>query len=516
MEVRQASQAKIDAQSDEEISETPDVDPAPVPDWSGSGSRALAVGGGVLIAERPSSLPPVSQAGAKYTLEATPLDLEIGGRKVSTWAYGGGLPGPEMRIKEGETLRVAVRNRLPEGTTIHWHGLPVPNKMDGVPDVTQPPIGSGETFTYEFEVPVSGTYMYHSHVGVQLDRGLYGPLIVEPKREPHSYDREYTLVLDDWLDGVNGTPDEEMEKLKSDKGAMADMEGMEGQPMQTMDGMPSMESTAGGAPSQWPPDIVYPMYLINGKPPEEPEVLEVRRGQTVRLRLVNPSSPSIYRVALEGHRMRVTHTDGQPVEPVEAEAIRIGMGERYDVLVEATNPGVWQLAAQAEGTEKQARAVLRYARTEGWPPPPNHMPSELGGRMLSYGNLRAAAEAKAPEGGDPDRVLPITLEGNEKTYVWTINGQAFPDADPIEVGHNERVRFEIENKNPMPHPMHLHGHVFRVENGTGRGPIKDTVLVEPKERLAIEWVADNPGNWAFHCHQVYHAERGMTRVVKIV
>lgn len=136
--------------------------------------------------------------------------------------------------------------------------------------------------------------------------------------------------------------------------------------------------------------------------------------------------------------------------------------------------------------------------------------------MLSYGDLRAAAEAKAPEGGDPDRVLPITLEGNEKTYVWTINGQAFPDADPIEVGHNERVRFEIENKNPMPHPMHLHGHVFRVENGTGRGPIKDTVLVEPKERLAIEWVADNPGNWAFHCHQVYHAERGMTRVVKIV
>ena len=461
----------------------------------------MAVGGEVLIAERPSSLPPVSQAGAKYTLEATPLDLEIGGRKVSTWAYGSGLPGPEIRLKEGETLRVAVRNRLPEGTTIHWHGLPVPNKMDGVPDVTQPPIGSGETFTYEFEVPVSGTYMYHSHVGVQLDRGLYGPLIVEAKREPHSYDREYTLVLDDWLDGVNGTPERELERLRASGSAMS--------------GMGGMENTAGGAPSQWPPDIVYPMYLINGKPPEEPEVLEVRRGQTVRLRLVNPSSSSIYRVALEGHHMRVTHTDGRPVEPVDVEAIRIGMGERYDVLVEAKNPGVWQLAARAEGTENQARAILRYAGTEGSSPPANHIPAELGGRMLSYGDLRAAAEAKAPEGGEPDRVLPITLEGNEKTYVWTINGQAFPDADPIEVGHNERVRFEVENKSPMPHPMHLHGHFFKVDNGAGRGPLKDTVLVEPKQRLAIEWVADNPGDWAFHCHQVYHAERGMTRVVKV-
>jgi FtsP/CotA-like multicopper oxidase with cupredoxin domain len=448
------------------------------------------------------------------------MDLEIGGRRVPTWGYGNGLPGPEMRLREGETLRVAVRNRLPQGTTIHWHGLPVPNGMDGVPDVTQAPIEPGENFTYEFEIPVSGTYMYHSHVGLQLDRGLYGPLIVEPTKEELSYDREYTLVLDDWLDGVHGTPEDAAARLESGGSNMAGMEdmgdlgGMHG--MHDMEGMGGMQGTGGGAvPAQSPPDIVYPLYLINGKPPESPEVLEVRRGEMVRLRLVNPSSSSIYRVALAGHRMRVTHTDGQPVEPVDAEAIRIGMGERYDVLVEATSPGVWQLAAQAEGTEKQARAIFRYAETEGSPPPPNHMPAELGGRMLSYGALRAAAGSRVPEGGSPDRVLPVTLNGNEETYVWTINGQAFPDADPIEVARGDYVRFEIENKSPMPHPMHLHGHFFRVDNGTGRGPLKDTVLVEPKERLAIEWVADNPGDWAFHCHQVYHAERGMTRVVRV-
>ncbi|MEW6637214.1 MAG: multicopper oxidase family protein, partial [Actinomycetota bacterium] len=376
--------------------------------------------------------------------------------------------------------------------------------------------GSGEDFTYEFEVPVSGSYMYHSHVGVQLDRGLYGPLIVEPRNETLSYDREYTLVLDDWLDGVRGTPEEEMEKLKSDQGAMADMEGMEGQPMQPMEGVDrDMPGMGGETSPQWPPDVIYPLYLINGKRPEAPEELTVRRGQQVRLRLLNPSSATIFRVALAGHRMTVTHTDGQPVEPVEADVIRIGMGERYDVLVEAYNPGVWQLAAQAEGTEKQARAVFRYRGTNGAPPPADQMPSELGGEILSYGALRTAPEAEAPEGGTTDRVLPITLGGNEETYVWTVNGQAFPDADPIEVRLDDYVRFEIENKSVMPHPMHLHGHFFRLDNGTGRGPLKDTVIVEPKERLAIEWVADNPGDWAFHCHQVYHAERGMTRVVKV-
>ena len=325
---------------------------------AGLGAGALTIGGGVLLAGRQGSSPHGAGVAA-YRLEVAPLNLEISGRKVSTWGYGNGLPGPEIRVKEDDILKVAVRNRLSQDITIHWHGLPVPNEMDGVPGVTQPPIGPGEDFTYEFEVPVCGSYMYHSHVGVQLDRGLYGPLIVEPKNEALSYDREHTLVLDDWLDGVQGTTDKALEKLKSDVGGIEGIEGMEGQPTPGVGGM------GGGALPQWPPDIVYPVYLINGKPPEHPEELEVRRGETVRLRFLNPSSASIYRVALQGHRMRETHADGQSVEPVEVEAIRIGMGERYDVFVEAGNPGVWQLAAQAEGTEKQARSIFRYAGTEG-------------------------------------------------------------------------------------------------------------------------------------------------------
>jgi FtsP/CotA-like multicopper oxidase with cupredoxin domain len=471
---------------------------------TGLGAGALALGGcGARTGER-------SRIRA-YALQAAPVDLEVGGREVRTWAYDGGVPGPEIRVTEGDTLRVRVSNGLPAGTTIHWHGQPVVNGMDGVPGVTQPSIEPGEEFTYEFVVPASGSYIYHSHAGLQLDRGLYGPLIVEPKNETLSYDREYTLLLDDWLDGVQGTPEDAMEMLKAGADGMEGMEGMPG-----MEGMEGMGGMGGDVPSRWPPDIVYPLYLINGRPPEAPEEFEVRRGEVVRLRLMNPSAATIFRVALAGHRMTVTHADGQPVEPVEVDAVRIGMGERYDVLVEAGSPGAWQLAAQAEGTEKMARAVLRYeGSVSASPPPAGGMPPELKGRLLTYGMLRAAPGAETLPEGATNRTVPLALGGDEKRYVWAINGQRFPDADKISVGKDDRVRFEYRNETMMPHPMHLHGHFFRVDNGTGEGPIKDTVLVEPMQGLAVDWIADNPGEWALHCHQVYHQEAGMMRVVKV-
>lgn len=454
---------------------------------------------------------------------------------MSTWAYNGGLTGPEIRIKRGDTLRVRVSNRLPEDTTIHWHGLPVPNDMDGVPGVTQPPIRPGEDFTYEFEVPVSGTYLYHSHAGLQLDRALYGPLIVEPENESFSYDREYTLLLDDWLDGVAGTPENAMKRLKAGGIAMGDMEmdgmtGMvrgdgqdigDGDSMKGMEGMGHGDDTSGMGvrenvvPRQWPPDLVYPVYLVNGKTPDFPEEFEVRRGETVRLRIANPSSSTIFRVALAGHRMTVVEADGQPVEPVEVDAIRIGMGERYDVLVDAKSPGVWQLSAQAEGTQKMARALLRYKGTKASPPGPDVMPPALEQKMLAYDMLEATPDAKTPPAGDPDETIPVSLTGDEESFVWMLNGQVFPEADPIQVSRDRRVRFEFRNETMMPHPMHLHGHFFRVDNGTGGGPIKDTVMVEPMQKLAVDWLADNPGEWAFHCHMLYHQEAGMMRVVKV-
>jgi len=456
----------------------------------------------------------------EYVLKAAPMSFDLGGREISTWGYNGGVPGPEIRAKEGDTLRVRVSNRLPEGTTIHWHGLPIPNRMDGVPDVTQKPIGKDADFTYEFEVPVSGTYFYHSHAGLQLDRAVYGPLILEPRKESLSYDREFTLMLDDWLDGVDGTPEDELRSLKSGGSAMGDMGGMGGMKGMGgggMKGTGSMKGMGGmgEAPRQWPPDVAYPFYLVNGKPADAPEELKVKRGEKIRLRFINPSSATIYRVALQGHRMSVVHADGGAVEPVEVDSFRIGMGERYDVLVEAKNPGVWQLGAQAEGTKKIGRAVLRYYGSTASAPPADFKPPELGRKLLLYDMLKAAPHAKLPPGGEPDRVVPITLSGDEKKYIWKINGQVFSKADPISVGRDEHIRFEIENTTMMPHPMHLHGHFFQVETGDGRGPMKDTVLVDPKQKVSIDWLSDNSGKWAFHCHMIYHQDAGMMRVVDV-
>ncbi len=476
----------------------------------------VGMGAGVLALSGCGSLPQAPEAAKtgrtrEYAFEAAPLDFEVGGRKVPTWSYNRDVPGPEIRLTEGDTLRVKAQNRLPEETTIHWHGLPIVNAMDGVPNVTQPPIKSGEEFAYEFLVPTSGSYMYHSHVGLQLDRGLYGPLIVEPKKEDLSYDREYTLMLDDWLDGVSGTPAEALERLESSGGMMGG--GMEG-----MGGMDGGMMGGGTRERRVPGGIPYPFYLIDGRAADDPRTFSVRRGEKIRLRIMNPAADTIFHVAVAGHRLTVTHADGLPVEPVEVDAVRLGMGERYDVLLEADNPGVWQVAAAPEGKEGLGRALLHYEGSrESSPPPAAHRPREIEGRTLAYGDLRTASRESFPSGilsGWPDRTHELSLSGGMPNYAWSINGQRYPDAEPLEIGEREWVRFKMTNHSMMPHPMHLHGHFFQVQNGSGRGPYKDTVLVEPHMgQVTFDFLADNPGDWFFHCHNLYHMESGMARVV---
>lgn len=475
--------------------------------------------------QQPIMLTPAETAPAgtirTYTLEAGVSELALGSQRVRTFVYNGQLPGPELRVREGETLRVELINRLPEPTTIHWHGIPVPNAQDGVPDVTQPAVAPGARFVYEFVLPVAGTYFFHPHVGLQLDRGLYGALIVEPRQESLSYDREYTLLLDDWLDGIRGTPEDAFQQLvaggHSDHamghgmghgmGTMPMTPGMNSMP--GMGGMPGMG--IGEAPVEIAPDLVYPVYLINGRPPETPFVFTGKRGEVLRLRVINAASATIFRVALLGHRLTVTHADGHPVEPLTGDVLQIGMGERYDVLVRLEQPGVWPLVAWAEGTELAAQAVLRYEGNTGQPPLVRARPRELAGELLHA--LRFATATPGTD-SEPAVDLPIVLGGGMGQYVWTMNGQAFPQAEPIALQRGQRVRFRLQNMTTMPHPMHLHGHVFRVGD-PARGAVRDTVLVHPMQALTIDWVADNPGQWAFHCHHLYHQEAGMMRLVTI-
>jgi FtsP/CotA-like multicopper oxidase with cupredoxin domain len=213
--------------------------------------------------------------------------------------------------------------------------------------------------------------------------------------------------------------------------------------------------------------------------------------------------------------LTVTHTDGQPVEPIEVDTLRIGMGERYDVLITANNPGIWQLAARVEGANPLTRAVFRYQSSTGQVPTATFAPAELGRQMLQYTQLKAAQGIVVPPADTPDQVVPIQLTGGGKQYVWEINGQVFDKADVIQVSKNSLISFQYENPSMMPHPMHLHGHFFQLDNGTGRGPLKDTVLVDPKQKVVTNWISDNPGTWAYHCHNVYHQMAGMMRYVKV-
>jgi FtsP/CotA-like multicopper oxidase with cupredoxin domain len=428
-------------------------------------------------------------------LAATSSTIELpGGRSWNTWTYGGQYPGPEIRAREGERLRVIVENGLPDeaGTTIHWHGVPVPNVMDGVPNVTQKPTPPGARFAYEFEATPAGTYMYHSHAGLQLDRGLVGPLIIE-ERTPHvEYDREHTVILDDFLPG----PPQPLEKLVGN--------GREG----------GMMGGGGRSMMQDRRDGIVPPYeglMINGRLPEDPATFDVQQGERVRLRLVNPSSATTYHLALAGHRLTVTHADGRPVEPVEVDSLRIGMGERYDVIVEANNPGAHTLMARTiEGDTAPARATLRYQESRQNRPPDGEVPTGLqSGRRLRYADLQSVETPLGPK-GKPDRDFNLRLSGGMMMSPgeWAIDGQRYPDADPLEVREGEHVHVQMTNHSMMLHPMHLHGHFFRVGNA-----LKDTVLVEPHMgRASFNFVADNPGDWFFHCHNLYHLEAGMARV----
>lgn len=437
-------------------------------------------------------------------LVAAQTEVELGpfGRRL-LWTYDGVFPGREIRISEGERLRVVLQNRLEAPTTIHWHGVPVPNAMDGVPGLTQEPVAPGDSFVYEFDARPAGTYLYHSHHGLQIDRGLVGALVIE-ERSPHvAYDRDYTLVLDDLLPGASPEMSAGSGAEPSDRRGTGG--GMMGGGMMGRRGMRGGMMGSLGIPD-------YLALLVNGRPPVDPPVFDVRSGERVRLRLTNPSGATTYRVAIAGHRMTVSHADGRPVRPVEVDALEIGMGERYDVIVDARNAGAWAIAAAPlQGSPAPARAILRYLDARGSRAADDQEPSGLrSGSLLGLGDLQSV-EPGLPE-GDVDRAVELVLSGGMMSSAWTIGGQTYPDADTIEIRRGERVRFRLRNMSMALHPMHLHGHFFRVGNAW-----KDTVLVPPHMgEVSFVFEADNPGRWFFHCHNAYHMEMGMAREVRYV
>lgn len=469
--------------------------------------RALTVGAGVVgaaglgltglaVRDRDASgtaaaypEPVLGDPDRTYRLTASEAEINPGGAdSYDGWAYDESYPGPEIRAIEGERVRVVVENDLPEATTIHWHGLPLEgdNAMDGVPGVTQDAIEPGEEFVYEFDATPAGTFWYHSHVGLQLDRELLGPLVIEERETHVDYDTEHTLVLDEFL------PSE-----------------------------PRVATADGGMGGSFPAAPDAAGTLVNGSLPAEPTVVDVDEGDLIRLRLINAAAATTYAVGIDDHEVTVTHTDGPPVEPTTVDTLEIGMGERYDVIVEAASPGQWPIRIEPiDSGAPGGSAVLRYDGTGAVTGGMDALDrGSIGSRRLQYSDLRSLDPIPGVQ-GSPDHVVDLELssggmmsgmmDGNSsEPGNWTINGQAYPDADRISIDQGDHVRFRLRNRSPIRHPMHLHGHHFQVGD-----VVKDTVIVPPHMgQETIDFVAQNPGEWFFHCHHLYHMDTGMIRVV---
>ena len=453
---------------------------------------------GAAVACSQSQSPSGGPTVPNLTLAAGETDIDLAGATLHTWAYGNQVPAKEIRLRKGDRLRAALTNSMPQDVTVHWHGLAIVNDMDGVPDLTQAAVPNGQTFTYDFVVPDAGTYWFHSHVGTQLDRGLYGPLIIEDPDEKVEYDDELVLVVDDWIDGTGTDPDKVFENLR--KTGMKPMEP----------GGPGVSPTDplgkdGG-------DVEYPYFVINGRAAGDPQVVDYREGQRIRLRVINAGSDTAFRVAVPSTSMRVIQTDGYPVVPLQADSVILGMGERVDAII-TINESV-PFVAVPEGKQGHAQVSMRVNNAPSAVKVDEFVASVRRQPPLDTATLSPTPEVTLPAKA-PDQVIDARLTGPVNGYTWPVNGKLYdPKTSGVPVKPNQRVRINFINESMMFHPFHLHGHTFQVMNGDIAKARKDTVLVPPKQTVVVDFDTDNPGKWISHCHNTYHLEAGMAFFVE--
>lgn len=452
-------------------------------------------------------------------------------KPVRALTLNGGIPGPTLRFREGDTARIRVHNGLRnEETSIHWHGLLVPNLQDGVPYVSTPPIQAGTTRTFEFPLKQSGTYWYHSHTGLQEQRGVYGSIVIEPKGgEPAKADRDHVVVLSDW---TRENPNEVMRTLMRGSDWYALRKGS----MQSVTG--AMKAGALGdfwdrersrMPAMDVSDVAYDAFLASGR---KSIALPGKPGEKVRLRFINAGTATYFYLQSATGPLTIVAADGPAVKPLPVKRLLIGMAETYDVIVTVPPTGQWEVRATSQDGSGHASILLG----EGEPHPAPDIPrpeiysmdahlmaamDDMGSsamkmeaeRPLSpYSKLRALKSTALPA-SLPRRGIELRLTGDMERYIWSFNGKTMAEDGVIKIKRGEVLRLELFNDTMMHHPIHLHGHFFRVLEGQGNAaPLKHTVDVPPMGKRTIEFEANESGDWLFHCHLLYHMHSGMARV----
>ena len=447
---------------------------------------------------------------ADYVFDISQREYAPLGVSVDSIVVNGQTPGPEIRYREGEMFRVLLQNHLDQPTTVHWHGLIVPNWMDGVPDLTQLAIPPKNSFFVEYPIVQSGTYWYHSHYQLQEQVGLHGPYVIDEKRPIADYDHDVVCFGNDWL---NQSPYDIVPQIRGEKKKTEAVETPEGD----LYGLP-------GAKKPFNVDVNYPGFVLNAHTNQDPWTFQCKAGDRVRLRLINGATSATFRVALDGHDMTIIACDGTPCVPVTVDSIVLAVAERYDVLVTVKESGSFTMHWACVGQAQQVVGVIHTADAK---PTPNLERARFGprtGGMTDYAAMRAPHDTTLPDG--PIKTIQLDLGGMMKSYLWTMGGQLYPevyvpkgkaDAEPLHIELGDRVRMSLTNSTMMYHPMHLHGHFFRLLAEPGRwdqpdAVIKDTIGVPPGGRVDFEFFADNPGHWFFHCHNLFHLAAGMARV----
>ena len=532
-----------------------------LPGWAQTGAPGLATG-----------LPVVSGPDVQLTIDH--LMMTIDGRQSHGIGINGTVPAPLIRLRQGQNARLSVTNHLDENSSIHWHGLILPFQMDGVPGVSFPGIRPRSTFVYEFPIVQAGTYWYHSHSGLQEQMGHYGPIVIDPAGpDPIAYDREHVIVLSDHSPLH---PHTIFRKLKQQAGYFNDQKQTLGGLLAGKD-QPLKDRLEWGKMRMDPTDIsdvtgsTY-TFLINGHGPRDNWTALFRPGERVRLRFINASAMTIFNVRIPGLQMDVVQADGQDVQPVSVDEFQITVAETYDVIVTPTEDRAFTLVAEAIDRSGMARATLAPRPDMSAEVPalrkrplstmkdmgmdmsgmemmemdmsmrnPANAPNvklnpgvqtiapmamdrtgepgqgleDVGHKVLVYRDLKALG--RNPDARAPSRALEIHLTGNMERYMWAFDGVKLSEVTkPIPFTRDERVRITLVNDTMMNHPIHLHGHFFELDTGHGdHAPRKHTVNVLPGGRVTFDLTADAPGDWAFHCHMLYHMHAGMMQVVTV-